>query len=92
MMRAAFCIPFLAAACPRATTEPRSDDRRRRRFGYLGAATGARLARRAAIGADGRHTSEARRVTFPHPWPDALLPLAAARQGACPQDRESTPP
>ncbi|CAH0170911.1 hypothetical protein ROS9278_01196 [Roseomonas sp. CECT 9278] len=35
----------------------------------------------------------ARRVTdpgdtFPHPWPDTLLPLAAAREGTCPTESQ----
>ena len=66
------------------------------RFAYVsgGAVTGARLTQRIAFGAEGRRLCESRRVTapgytFPHPWPDALLPLAAARDGhPCPWPNE----
>lgn len=73
----------------------------RARFAHVGggAVSGARLTQRIAIAPDGRRICEARRVTapgypFPHPWPDALLPLAAAREGPCPrpQERENARP
>jgi hypothetical protein len=77
------------------TAETSFDDAGRPRFAYVtgGAVSGARLTQRIAIGADGRRICEARRVTapgytFPHPWPDALLPLAAARDGTCPTESE----
>lgn len=79
--------------------ETYSDARGRPRFAYVngGAVAGARPAQRIAIGADGRRICDARRVTaagytFANPWPDALLPLAAARDGPCPQEQESEHP
>lgn len=81
------------------TAETYFDNQGRPRFAYVsgGAVSGARLTQRIAIGADGRRICEARRVTapgytFPNPWPDALLPLAAARDGACPTAQESERP
>ncbi len=81
------------------TAETSFDEQGRPRFAFVsgGAVSGARLTQRIAIGADGRRICEARRVTapgytFPNPWPDALLPLAAARDGACPTAQESERP
>lgn len=50
-----------------------------------------------AFGADRWRIGAARRVaapgrTFPNSWPDALLPLAAARHGICPTTQESERP
>ena len=81
------------------TAETYFDEQGRPRFAIVagGAVSGARLTQRIAIGADGGRICEARRVTapgytFPNPWPDALLPLAAARDGACPTPQESERP
>ncbi|MBR0650941.1 hypothetical protein GXW78_14805 [Roseomonas terrae] len=81
------------------TAETYFDAQGRPRFAYVsgGAVSGARLTQRIAIGADGRRICEARRVTvpvypFPNPWPDALLPLAAAREGPCPTEQENERP
>lgn len=67
----------------------------RPRFAYVsgGAVSGARLTQRIAIGTDGQRICAVRRVTapgytFPNPWPDALLLLAAAREGTCPTESE----
>lgn len=77
------------------TAETYFDRAGRPRFAYVagGAVSGARLTQRIAFAPDGRRICEARRVTapgytFPHPWPDALLPPAAARDGTCPTESE----
>lgn len=62
-----------------------------------GAVSGARLLQRIAIAPNGHRLCEARRVsapgyTFPHPWPEELLPRAAARDGRCPWPEESERP